>query len=75
MNKDQTEKLESYFTDRFKTLLEGKMLNLQIKKHRDALAIKQEYLCNGKTNDNDNYKWLIARYQCIGDVENIIGNL
>ena len=54
MNKDQTQKLESYFTDRFKALLEGKMLNLQIKKHRDALAIKQEYLCDGKTNDNDN---------------------
>ena len=55
---DQIEKLESYFTNRFKELLDGKMLNLQIESHKDANALKQEYLCDGKIGDNDNYEWL-----------------
>ena len=58
MKTEQIQKLESYFTDRFKTLLDGKMLNLQIESHKDANAIKQEYLCDGKIGEDDDYKWL-----------------
>ena len=58
MKTEQIEKLEAYFTDRFKTLLDGKMLNLQIESHRDANSIKQEYLCDGKIGEDDDYEWL-----------------
>ena len=58
MTTEQISKLEAYFTDRFKTLLDGKMLNLQIESHKDANAIKQEYLCDGKTGEDDDYEWL-----------------
>ena len=68
MTTEQIQKLESYFTDRFKTLLDGKMLNLQIESHRDANAIKQEYQCDGKIGEDDNYKWLsILNLKLIGD--------
>ena len=68
MKTEQIEKLESYFTDRFKTLLYGKMLNLQIESHRDANAIKQEYLCDGKIGENDDYEWLsLLNLNLIGD--------
>ena len=36
VSEEQIEKLESYFTGRFKELLDGKMLNLQIESHKDA---------------------------------------
>ena len=58
MKTEQIQKLESYFTDRFKTLLDGKMLNLQIESHKDANAIKQEYLCDGKIGEDDDYELL-----------------
>ena len=68
MTTEQIQKLESYFTDRFKTLLDGKMLNLQIESHKDANAIKQEYLCDGKIGEDDNYKWLfLLNLKLIGD--------
>ena len=68
MTTEQIQKLESYFTDRFKTLLDGKMLNLQIETHRDANAIKQEYLCDGKIGEDDDYKWLsLPNLNLIGD--------
>ena len=68
MKTEQIEKLESYFTDRFKTLLDGKMLNLHIESHRDANAIKQEYLCDGKIGENDDYEWLsLLNLNLIGD--------
>ena len=34
------------------------MLNLQIESHKDANAIKQEYLCDGKIGEDDDYEWL-----------------
>ena len=68
MKTEQIQKLESYFTDRFKTLLDGKMLNLQMESHRDANAIKQEYLCDGKIGENDDYEWLsLLNLNLIGD--------
>ena len=68
MKTEQIQELESYFTDRFKTLLDGKMLNLQIESHRDANAIKQEYLCDGKIGENDDYEWLsLLNLNLIGD--------
>ena len=68
MTIEQIQKLESYFTNRFKTLLDGKMLNLQIESHRDANAIKQEYLCDGKIGEDDDYKWLsLLNLKLIGD--------
>ena len=68
MTIEQIQKLESYFTDRFKTLLDGKMLNLQIESHRNANAIKQEYLCDGKIGEDDDYKWLsLLNFKLIGD--------
>ena len=68
MTIEQIQKLESYFTDRFKTLLDGKMLNLQSESHRDANAIKQEYLCDGKIGKDDNYRWLsLLNLKLIGD--------
>ena len=68
MKTEQIQKLESYFTDRFKTLLDDKMLNLQIESHKDANAIKQEYLCDGKIGEDDDYKWLsLLNLKLIGD--------
>ena len=68
MKTEQIQKLESYFTDRFKTLLDGKMLNLQIESHKDANAIKQEYLCDGKIGEDDDYKLLsLLNFNLIGD--------
>ena len=68
MKTEQIQKLESYFSDRFKTLLDGKMLNLQIESHKDANAIKQEYLCDGKIREDDDYKWLsLLNLNLIGD--------
>ena len=55
---EQIEKLESWFSERFKVLLDGKMFNLQIESHKDANAIKQEYLCDGKIGEDDDYEWL-----------------
>ena len=68
MKTEHIQELESYFTDRFKTLLDGKMLNLQIESHKDANAIKQEYLCDGKIGEDDDYKWLsLLNLNLIGD--------
>ena len=39
------------------------MLNLQVKRHKDANSIMQEYLCNDGEVENDNYKWLYVNYQ------------
>ena len=36
----------NHYVERFKFLLEGEMLNLQVKRHKDAYSIQQEYLCN-----------------------------
>ena len=54
--------LSDHYVQRFKFLLEGEMLNLQVKRHKDANSIKQEYICNGEVED-DNYKWLYVNYQ------------
>ena len=68
MKTEQIQELESYFTDRFKTLLDGKMLNLQIESHKDANEINQEYLCDGKIGEDDDYKWLsLLNLNLIGD--------
>ena len=68
MKTEQIQKLELYFTNRFKTLQDGKMLNLQIESHKDANAIKQEYLCDGKIWEDDDYKWLsLLNLNLIGD--------
>ena len=40
--------LSEHYVNRFKFLLEGEMLNLQVKRHQDAYSIMQEYLCNGE---------------------------
>ena len=48
--------LSDHYVQRFKFLLEGEMLNLQVKRHRDAQSIMSEYLCDGV--EDDNYKWL-----------------
>ena len=50
------ETLSNHYVERFKFLLEGEMLNLQVKRHRDAQSIMSEYLCDGV--EDDNYKWL-----------------
>ena len=52
----------NHYVERFKFLLEGEMLNLQVKRHRDAYSIQQEYICNGEVED-DNYQWLYVNYQ------------
>ena len=39
----------NHYVERFKFLLEGEMLNLQVKRHKDAYSIHQEYLCNDFT--------------------------
>ena len=46
----------NHYVERFKFLLEGEMLNLQVKRHRDAQSIMSEYLCDGV--EDDSYKWL-----------------
>ena len=48
--------MSDHYVQRFKTLLEGEMLDLQVKRHRDAQSIMSEYLCDGV--EDDNYKWL-----------------
>ena len=40
------ETFSNHYVERFKFLLEGEMLNLQVKRHKDANSIMQEYLCN-----------------------------
>ena len=52
----------NHYVERFKFLLEGEMLNLQVKRHKDAYSIQQEYICNGEV-ENDNYQWLYVNYQ------------
>ena len=56
MKDQQVEIMSEHYVQRFKTLLEGEMLNLQIKRHRDAQSIMNEYLCDGV--EDDNYQWL-----------------
>ena len=55
--------LSAYHVERFKFLLEGEMLNLQVKRHKDANSIMQEYLCNDGEVEDDNYQWLYVNYQ------------
>ena len=57
------ETLSNHYVERFKFLLEGEMLNLQVKRHKDANSIKQEYLCNDGEVEDDNYQWLYVNYQ------------
>ena len=56
------EVFSNHYVERFKFLLEGEMLNLQIKRHRDANSIMQEYLCNDGEAEKDDYKWLYIDY-------------
>ena len=53
---ESVELMGDYYVERFKTLLEGEMLNLQVKRHRDAQSIMSEYLCGGV--EDDDYQWL-----------------
>ena len=53
----------NHYVERFKFLLEGEMLNLQVKRHKDANSIMQEYLCNDGEVEHDDYKWLYVNYQ------------
>ena len=55
--------LSAYHVERIKFLLEGEMLNLHVKRHKDANSIMQEYLCNDGEVENDNYQWLYVNYQ------------
>ena len=55
--------MSDYYVERFKFLLEGEMLNLQVKRHKDANSIMQEYLCNDGEVEDDNYQWLYVNYQ------------
>ena len=57
------ETFRNHYVERFKFLLEGEMLNLQVKRHKDANSIMQEYLCNDGEVENDNYQWLYVNYQ------------
>ena len=52
----------NHYVERFKFLLEGEMLNLQVKRHKDANSIMQEYLCNDGEVEDDNYQWLYLNY-------------
>ena len=54
--------MSDYYVERFKFLLEGEMLNLQVKRHKDAYSIHQEYLCNDGEVEDDNYQWLSLNY-------------
>ena len=59
MNKSMQENVEimsDHYVQRFKFLLEGEMLNLQVKRHMDSQSIMSEYLCDGV--EDDSYKWL-----------------
>ena len=61
MNSSLSENVEimsDHYVERFKFLLEGEMLNLQVKRHKDAYSIQQEYLCNDGEVEDDNYQWL-----------------
>ena len=58
---ENVEVLSEHYVNRFKFLLEGEMLNLQVKRHQDAYSIMQEYLCNGEVED-DNYQWFYVNY-------------
>ena len=51
------ETLSNHYVERFKFLLEGEMLNLQVKRHKDANSIRQEYLCNDGEVEDDNYQF------------------
>ena len=53
---ESVEIMSDHYVQRFKTLLEGEMLDLQVKRHRDAQSIMSEYLCDGV--EDDSYKWL-----------------
>ena len=53
----------NHYVERFKFLLEGEMLNLQVKRHKDANSIMQEYMCNDGEVEHDDYKWLYVNYQ------------
>ena len=55
--------MSDYYVERFKFLLEGEMLDLQVKRHKDAYSIQQEYLCNDGEVEDDNYQWLYVNYQ------------
>ena len=57
------ETFSNHYVKRFKFLLEGEMLNLQVKRHKDANSIMQEYMCNDGEVENDDYKWLYVNYQ------------
>ena len=66
MNSSLSENVEimsDHYVERFKFLLEGEMLNLQVKRHKDAYSIQQEYLCNDGEVEDDNYQWLYVNYQ------------
>lgn len=56
---ESVELMGDYYVERFKTLLEGEMLNLQVKRHRDAQSIMSEYLCDGV--EDDDYQWLYLK--------------
>ena len=65
MNTSLSENVEvfsNHYVNRFKFLLEGEMLNLQVKRHKDAYSIMQEYICNGEV-ENDDYQWFYVNYQ------------
>ena len=59
MQKEQVETMSNTLIERFKYLLEGEMLNLQVKRHRDAYSIMQEYILPNGEQEDDNYQWLI----------------
>ena len=54
--------MSDHYVERFKFLLEGEMLNLQVKRHKDAYSIHQEYLCNDGEVEDDNYQWMYVNY-------------
>ena len=58
---ENVEVLSEHYVNRFKFLLEGEMLNLQVKRHKDAYSIMQEYLCNGEV-EKDDYQWFYVNY-------------
>ena len=59
---ENVEVLSEHYVNRFKFLLEGEMLNLQVKRHQDAYSIMQEYICNGEV-EKDDYQWFYVNYQ------------
>ena len=46
--------MSDHYVERFKFLLKGEMLNLQVKRHKDAYSIHQEYRCNDGELEDDN---------------------